>query len=141
MKYNLILDVPQKTEPLQLSRCKICKVFLVRGNYQDHLLTVAHQIGILYSNSNKIEINETLSDGCTMSYRLNSPRAESLVNSFFCSVKSEFLLLIQRVITFPSSLLFSVTFKLLTVYDLKRFKNKPNKLGEAKAFTINKKVI
>lgn len=131
-----ILDALQKTEPLQLIRCKQCSMYVVQQNYKLHLETTTHKISLFYLKSEKIQINVVQSDNCFLSCRILSPKHVS-IDHFFQSIKSDVLELISRIIELQKNEPINVKIKMFGLYN----HNQSDDLGDVKTFMIRNEVI
>uniref|UniRef100_A0A2H8TSY1 Zinc finger protein 236 n=1 Tax=Melanaphis sacchari TaxID=742174 RepID=A0A2H8TSY1_9HEMI len=128
-------DNLQKTEPLQLIRCKQCCVYVIQKNYEYHLETTAHKISLSYLKNERIQINGVQCDNQFLSCRILSPEHMS-IDHFFQSIESDVLELIAKVIKFQNNMPINVNVKIFGLYNHKSLMNKIDNLGDVKSFLL-----
>lgn len=128
----------QKTEPLQLIRCKQCNIYVVQQNYENHLQTTAHKISLCYFKNDKIQVNGVQCDNRFLSCRILSPKHIS-IDHFFQSIESNMLELIARIIKFQNNESVSVNIKMFGLY------NHNNSIsisdGDVKSFVMSNEIL
>jgi len=134
------LDNLQKTEPLQLIRCKQCCVYVIQKNYNHHLETTAHKISLCYLKNDKIQINGVQCDKRFLSCRILSPEHVSIDN-YFQSIESDVLELISKIMRFQNNKAVNVNIKLFGLYNHNSLMSENDNLGDVKSFMIKNEVI
>ncbi|XP_016657158.1 uncharacterized protein LOC100160441 isoform X2 [Acyrthosiphon pisum] len=133
-------DNPKKTKPLQLIRCKLCSIYVVQQNYEQHQETTAHKISLLYLKNEKVQINGVQSDNCFLSCRILSPKYVS-IDDFFQSIESDVMELIARIIQLQNGGPIRVNIKMFGLYNHNSLISKPDTLGDVKSFMIRNEIL
>ncbi|XP_060870680.1 uncharacterized protein LOC132945074 [Metopolophium dirhodum] len=133
-------DDLKKTEPLQLIRCKLCSIYVVQQNYEQHQETTAHKISLFYLKNEKIQINGVQNDNCFLSCRILSPKYLS-IDDFFQSIESDVVELIAKIIQLQNGGPISVNIKMFGLYNHNSLISKPDTLGDVKSFMIRNEVL
>lgn len=137
MLFNFVLDNLPKTK---LLRCKLCSVYVVQTNYQEHLETTVHKIALCYFQNDNIKINGVQGEGQILSSLIVSPNYDS-IDDFLKSIESDVVDLICRVIKTQKRDLINVTIKMFGLYKQEISKNDLSILGDVKSFIIKNEVI
>ncbi|KAL4112492.1 hypothetical protein QTP88_016265 [Uroleucon formosanum] len=133
-------DNLQKAKPLQLIRCKLCSIYVVRQNYKQHQETTAHKISLIYFKNKIIQINEVQKDNCFLNCRILSLKYDSM-DHFFLSIKSDVVELFARIIQLQNNGPISVTIKMFGLYNHNILISKPDTLGDVKSFMIKNEIL
>ncbi|KAE9535620.1 hypothetical protein AGLY_007521 [Aphis glycines] len=133
-------DNLQKTEPLQLIRCKQCCVYVIQKNYNHHLETTAHKISLCYLKNDKIQINGVQCDDRFLSCRILSPEHVSIDN-YFQSIESDVLELISKIMRFQNNKAVNVNIKLFCLYNHNSLMSNHDNLGDVKSFMIKNEIL
>lgn len=132
-----VLDNLPKTK---LLRCKLCSVYVVQTNYQQHLETTVHKIALYYFQNKNIQINGVRGEGQILSSRLLAPNYDS-IDDFLNIIESDVVNLVLCVIKLQKSDLINVTVKMFGLYKQIISEHDSSILGDVKSFIVKGEVI
>lgn len=109
-------------------------------NYEHHKNTISHQLAIYYWQNIKIQISENKLANCLLKCHINSLKVYT-IDEFFCSIKSDFIRLINQVKNTQKHGLVNVKIKLFALYNQTNLKHESNYIDKIKIFVLKNEVI
>lgn len=121
-------------------RCKQCYLYVVQGNYLQHIDTVAHKVADLYYKSKIVQVIKGHYENDILSTRIVSTCNSDSIHDFFHSIEDMVKNLIGIVIQLINGPI-KVFIKMFALYQKVFNQNSDSILGDVMTFMVKDEVI